>query len=73
MTISGKEVQQQLRAIVHRRNKIAHEYDEDPANPAVKRPIDAAAATQTIDWIEQVAAALVVVLDQKAVNALSPP
>jgi restriction system protein len=64
VTVTAADVRQQLREIVHRRNKIAHEYDEDPANPPSKRPIDAATATQTIDWIEQVAAAILVVLDQ---------
>ncbi|MFY1690037.1 hypothetical protein [Plantactinospora sp. WMMB782] len=63
--ISGTEVQQQLREIVRRRNKIAHEYDEDPDNAPKKRPIDAAATTQTIDCIEQLAGALVAALDQE--------
>ncbi|WBB92109.1 hypothetical protein [Verrucosispora sp. WMMC514] len=62
---SGIEVQQQLREIVRRRNKIAHEYDEDPQNAPRKRPIDAAATTQTIDWIEQLAGAIVAALEQE--------
>lgn len=64
VVFSGSGVRQQLREIVIRRNKIAHESDEDPANPESKRSIDAASATQTIDWIEQLAAAILVVLDQ---------
>jgi restriction system protein len=63
-TVSATGVRQHLMEIVRRRNKIAHEYDEDPADPPRKRPIDAAAATETIDWIEQLAAAILVVLDQ---------
>ncbi|MFE0590680.1 restriction endonuclease [Micromonospora echinospora] len=63
ITFSGTDVQQQLQQIAHRRHKIAHEYDEDPGDATKKRPIDAASATQTIDWIEQLAAAILVVLD----------
>jgi len=61
--VSGTEVQRQLREIVRRRNKIAHEYDEDPQNAPRKRPIDAASTTQTIDWIEQLAGAIVAALE----------
>jgi restriction system protein len=64
VAVSGTDLRKQLREIVHRRNKIAHEYDEDPANPPAKRAIDAATATQIIDWIEQAAAAIVEVLDR---------
>jgi hypothetical protein len=56
-------VHARLTDIVRRRNKIAHEYDEDPANPPEKQPVDAATVIQTIDWIEQLAAAILVVLD----------
>ncbi|MEU1686869.1 hypothetical protein [Micromonospora sp. NPDC005707] len=62
VSFTGAEVQQQLQQIAHRRHKIAHEYDEDPDDPTKKRPIDASSATKTIDWIEQVAAAILVVL-----------
>jgi restriction system protein len=61
---SGKSVQDRLREIVTRRNKIAHEYDADPDSPGGKRAIDAATTMQTIDWIGQVAAAILVVIDQ---------
>ncbi|MFB9235429.1 hypothetical protein ACFFWC_07730 [Plantactinospora siamensis] len=63
---TGPEVREQLIRIVRRRNKIAHEYDEDPDNPPNKRPIDSAVVTQTIDWIEQLAAAVLIVLDASA-------
>jgi hypothetical protein len=67
--ITGKDVRQRLDAIVERRNKIAHEYDEDPDAQHGKRPIDAASATATIDWIERLAAALLDVLDQDTAKA----
>jgi restriction system protein len=63
--VSGSNVKERLSAIVHRRNKIAHEYDEDPAKPPAKRDIDAASTMQTIEWLDQLAAALVIVLDQE--------
>ncbi|MFF0822810.1 restriction endonuclease [Micromonospora haikouensis] len=63
VSFTGPEVREQLLQIVQRRHKIAHEYDEDPHDPTNKRSIDAPAATQTIDWIEQAAAAILVVLD----------
>ncbi|MEV4770578.1 restriction endonuclease [Micromonospora humida] len=64
VSFTGAEVQDQLNQIAQRRHKIAHEYDEDPDDPARKRPIDASSATQTIDAIEQLAAAILVVLDE---------
>ncbi|MFG1712407.1 restriction endonuclease [Micromonospora sp. NPDC049203] len=62
VSFTGKEVQEQLRQIVQRRHKIAHEYDDDPDTPGGKRPIDGAETTRTIDYIEQVAAAILDVL-----------
>jgi len=61
--ITANGIREQLNAIVERRNKIAHEYDENPADTRGKRPIDAASATATIEWIEQLAAGVVEVLD----------
>jgi hypothetical protein len=55
--VTAGEIKQRLDAIVERRNKIAHEYDEDP-NTHTKRAIDAASVTANIDWIERLAAAL---------------
>lgn len=54
--VGGPDVRARLVEIVNRRNKIAHEYDEDPANSPAKQPIDAATVIQTLDWIEQLAA-----------------
>jgi hypothetical protein len=63
VSFTGKDVQEQIRQIVQRRHKIAHEYDEDPDDVTQKRPIDGAGTTQTIDYIEQVAAAILEVLN----------
>ncbi|WP_431882386.1 restriction endonuclease [Micromonospora gifhornensis] len=63
VSFTGKDVQDQVRLIVQRRHKIAHEYDEDPDDVNQKRPIDGAGTTQTIDYIEQVAAAILEVLN----------
>ncbi|OLF17260.1 hypothetical protein BU204_12800 [Actinophytocola xanthii] len=60
----GKEVQARLADIVHRRNKIAHEYDEVPNEPGRKRDIDGAAVMRVIDWIDQLCGAILVVVDQ---------
>lgn len=54
---------ERLQDVVYRRNKIAHEYDEDPERPPAKRPIDRAATTNAIGWMERLAEAIVVGLD----------
>jgi hypothetical protein len=61
--ITANGIREQLNAIVERRNKIAHEYDDNPTDPRGKRPIDAANATATIEWIEQLAAGILEILD----------
>ncbi|MDQ7908578.1 hypothetical protein RB614_29010 [Phytohabitans sp. ZYX-F-186] len=63
-TFTGAEIRRRLGDAVRRRNKIAHEYDEDPAQSPAKRDIDAASTMQTIDWIDQVVEAILIVLDQ---------
>ncbi|MEV4822051.1 hypothetical protein [Micromonospora sp. NPDC049274] len=63
VAFTGKDIQEQLRQVVQRRHKIAHEYDEDPEDTSRKRPIDGPSTTQTIDYIEQVAAAILDVLN----------
>jgi restriction system protein len=60
---TADQVEQTLKDVVFRRNKIAHEYDEDPASPPAKRPIDAASTTRTIQWIDRLTQAVLVVLD----------
>jgi len=62
---SGHDVESRLQEIVHRRHKIAHEYDEDPTRPGRKRDIDQGATMHTISWIEQIAEAILVVIDVK--------
>lgn len=63
--VSGNEVKKRLADVVTRRNKIAHEYDEDPKCPPTKRDIDAASTMSTIDLIDQIAEAILIVLDQE--------
>jgi hypothetical protein len=65
---TGIDVQQKLADIVRRRNKIAHESDDDPDSSPVKRPIDVSMVTETIDWIEQLAAAITEALRLHAVS-----
>jgi hypothetical protein len=62
---SGNEVKKRLADVVTRRNKIAHEYDEDPERSPAKRAIDAASTMSTIDLIDQMVAAIIIVLDQE--------
>lgn len=47
-----------LRAIVDRRNKIAHEADMDPTNPGERWPIDDALVASAIDFIESMVRAI---------------
>jgi hypothetical protein len=62
-SVTGQQVKDRLTEVVRRRNKIAHESDMDPDKPSTRCAIDAAHITQTIDWIEQTAAAILEVLD----------
>jgi hypothetical protein len=70
--LEGKDVQARLSEIVRRRNKIAHEYDEEPNEPGQKRDIDAAAVMQVINWIEELCAAILVVIDHDKSGFSSP-
>ncbi|HEX6681605.1 MAG TPA: hypothetical protein VF062_02370 [Candidatus Limnocylindrales bacterium] len=63
--LSGGEIQSRLKDIVQRRNKIAHEYDEDPLKPPEKRSIDAQSTMEVINWLDELAVALLAVLDQE--------
>lgn len=56
--ISAKEVKTQLRVIVDRRNKIAHEADMDPTSPGFRWPITPELAKSATDFIEQVSLAI---------------
>lgn len=62
-THAAGELEKRLRDIVHRRNKIAHEYDEDPTDSSKKRTIDAEETMRTIELIDQIAAAVTVTLN----------
>jgi hypothetical protein len=57
-------IKEKLTLIVKRRNKIAHEADRDPANPAEKHTITDEETLQVIEWVESVAAAILVALDR---------
>lgn len=60
--ITGEMVSQKLKAIAARRNKIAHESDRDPDAPTGRRSITAVEVTDTINWLELTAAAVLVAL-----------
>ena len=48
----------QLKLIVDRRNKIAHEADMDPSAPGARWPIDEIMTKDSIDYVEKVAHAI---------------
>jgi len=70
VSYTSNQVEQRLKEVVLRRNKIAHEYDEDPLNEPQKRAIDAASTTQAIEFIGRMAEAIIVVLDQPKPSAV---
>lgn len=51
-------VKTQIKAIVDRRNKIAHEADLDPTQPGRRWPIDDALATDAVNYVEKVVQAM---------------
>jgi hypothetical protein len=55
MAIPAKDVKQQLRLIIDRRNKIAHEADIDPSFPDRRWPIDEILVKEAVVFIETVA------------------
>lgn len=57
-TQRAKQLKTQLRAIVDRRNKIAHEGDMQPTVPATPWPIAQADLAQVTSFIEQVVASM---------------
>lgn len=63
--LSGNDIKLRLKDITQRRNKIAHEYDEDPERPPEKRYIDAEITMKVINWLDGLAMALLAVLDQE--------
>lgn len=53
-----EEVQQRLRDITRRRNRIAHSADRDPNHKTARQQVSDHEATDTIDWIDRVAGAI---------------
>lgn len=51
--LSAKDLKAQIKLIVDRRNKIAHEADLDPSNPGIKWPISSTDVRDIIDFIEK--------------------
>jgi hypothetical protein len=70
-TLTAGAIETKLRNIVRRRNKIAHEYDEDPPNSSRKRRINHVETMRAIEFIDQVATAITVVLDEAPTNGQS--
>jgi len=54
----AKDIKSNLKVIVDRRNKIAHEADIDPTNPGVRWPITQQIASQTVDFVESITEAI---------------
>jgi hypothetical protein len=57
--VQPEQVQNMLKRIVARRNRIAHEADRDPQQTDAKQPVTAHETSEVIDNIEQVAAAII--------------
>jgi hypothetical protein len=53
-----EDVKRQLKLIVDRRNKIAHEADTDPTPPRSRYPISDTAVRDSLDFLEQVVDAM---------------
>ncbi len=60
--MSEQDVRKQLRFIVDRRNKIAHEADLDPASFGDRWPIDTLMVDETVEFIERVGEAIFAVV-----------
>ena len=61
--VDATVVKEFLLQIVVRRNQIAHEADRDVSSPSGKRSIAASDAGRTIDWLHDMAKAILYVLD----------
>jgi Domain of unknown function (DUF4268) len=60
--VAPNQVQDMVKQVVARRNRIAHEADRDPEQVSAKQPITAREASATIDGVEQVAVAIIHVI-----------
>lgn len=58
----SEDVKLELRLLVERRNKIAHEADADPSFPGTRWPIDPAMTKRAIDFLESVGSAILATL-----------
>ncbi|MEU8333774.1 hypothetical protein [Micromonospora sp. NPDC048839] len=56
-----EDLKRQLKLIVDRRNKIAHEADTDPTPPRTRYPIEEPMVRQSLDFLEQLAEAIIAV------------
>jgi hypothetical protein len=52
--VTSTDIKDQLKLIVDRRNKIAHEADVNPTLPDTRWPIDAKQVNDAVDFIENV-------------------
>ena len=60
--MAAQDIRETLRAIITRRNQIAHEADMDPSYPDTLWPIDAQMVDESVELIEQIAEAMYVVV-----------
>lgn len=58
---TASDVKTQLKLIVDRRNKIAHEADIDPTPPRVRYPISRGMVDASLDFLDNIAVAIVAV------------
>jgi len=58
----AQDVKTELKLVVERRNRIAHEADMDPANPGFRWPISGNQVESTSDFVERVGRAIYKVL-----------
>lgn len=62
LNMAADEVKRELKLIVDRRNKIAHEADTDPTPPRGRYPISARDVTDGLDFLDSVVKAIIVVI-----------
>jgi hypothetical protein len=58
LAIPAKDITDNLKLVVQRRNKIAHEADIDPSYPGVRWPITPADVTRATDFVERICEAI---------------
>ncbi|MFI6059627.1 hypothetical protein [Streptomyces sp. NPDC051286] len=62
LSAKPEDVKRQLKLIVDRRNKIAHEADTDPTPPRSRYPISEVMVRDSLDFLESIVDAVVIVL-----------